>query len=108
MDSRKVLVRHARSPLTAVLLAIGFVMRAAAGSADIYLECLLDAERYDESIWHDAAGAGRPLNSGYFGDGNSDGNGGIRGSCGMAVAYAVLVRASPVSDPRRTNRLERK
>ena len=70
------------------------------------LEFLLDAERYDESVWHEAVHSNAPPDSGYFGDGASGGNGGIRGSCGIAVAYAVLVRALP-ADPKRTNRLAR-
>ena len=58
-----------------------------------------------ESVWHEAAFLNSPAESGYFGDGNSTGNGGIRGATGIAVAYAVLVRAFP-RDPRTAIRLE--
>src|SRR6185295_18381647 len=71
-----------------------------------YLDCLVDFERYAESIWHTASGAGRPPDSGYFGDGNSTGNGGIRGSCSVAFAYAVLVHSQP-ANPTNSTRLAR-
>ena len=48
----------------------------------------------------------RPPDSGYWGDGNSTGNGGIRGSCGVALAHAVLVHSLP-GNPTNTFRLER-
>jgi hypothetical protein len=79
---------------------------ARADSLQHYLDALVDFERHAETIWHDATGSSRPPDSGYFGDGNSSGNGGIRGSCGVAVAYAVLVRALP-ADPKRPARLEK-
>ena len=72
--------------------------------AHIYLDCLRDFEGYAESIWHDAV---EPPESGFFGDGRSAGNGGIRGSCGVCVAYATLVRAdAPGDQERRLSRLE--
>ena len=78
-----------------------------ADSQQDYLDVLVDFERYAESVWHSASGTGRPSDSGYFGDGNSTGNGGIRGSCGIAFSYAVLVGVaqrskkshSPCSNP---------
>jgi hypothetical protein len=79
---------------------------ARADSKQIYLDALVDFERYAETIWHDATGASRPTNAGYWGDGGSSGNGGIRGSCGIAVAYAVLVVAQP-SDPKTPTRISR-
>lgn len=80
--------------------------RADTNSAAVYLSCLTNFETYSESIWHTAAKTGTAPDSGYFGDGASTGNGGIRGSCGIAVAYAVMVQALP-SDPRRATRLAR-
>lgn len=71
-----------------------------------YLDCLLDFERHAESIWRGAAHTNAPPDSGYFGDGRSSGNGGIRGTCGVAVSYAVLVRSLP-GDPRNPTRIER-
>jgi hypothetical protein len=88
----------------AFLSALG--VRADTNSASIYLTCLLDFERYAETIWTDAAYANCPANSGYWGDGASGGNGGIRGSCGVAVSYAVLVNAFP-GDPKNATRLSR-
>lgn len=64
---------------------------------DLLRESLLDFERYAESVWH---------GEGYFGDGVSDGNAGIRGSCGAALVYAVLVREFPDA-PERDRRLAR-
>src|SRR5581483_6461048 len=81
--------------------------RALASSQQLYLDALLDFERYAESnLWHEATGVNQPPDSGYWGDGGNSGNGGIRGSCGVAVAYATLVRALP-ADPKNTNRLDR-
>ncbi len=77
---------------------------AGANSAQTYLEALVDFQRYGDTIWREAAHANAPAAAGYFGDGKSAGNGGIRGSCGVAVAYAALVRAFP-SDPARPARL---
>ncbi len=91
----------ARWVLPALLFA------ATANSAEVtYLDCLLDFERYAETIWHDASGATRPADSGYWGDGNSSGNGGIRGSCGVAVTYATIVRSLP-GDAQNPTRLAR-
>jgi hypothetical protein len=104
IDSKPTSRRRATAYSIANLLAFAFAVRAAAGSADTWLEFLRDAERYDESVWHEAVHSNAPPDSGYFGDGASGGNGGIRGSCGVAVAYAVLVRALP-ADPKRANRL---
>ena len=73
---------------------------AHADSAQTYLDCLVDFQRYGDSIWHTATNSGAPANAGYFGDGNSTGNGGIRGSCGVAVAYGVLARAYPADTNR--------
>lgn len=75
----------------------------AKGSASDYLEALLNFEPWAESVWHDYPAL---PHSGYFGDGNSYGNGGIRGTCGIALSYAVLVRAQPQS-PKHQNRLKR-
>lgn len=71
---------------------------------EIYLQCLRDFERYAETIWHEAQ---VPAASGYFGDGRSQGNGGIRGTCGIAVAYATLALAEQggVERPRRVARV---
>jgi hypothetical protein len=59
---------------------------------DPRVECLLAFERYAETTWHDCPTI---AGSGYFGDGVSDGNAGIRGSCGITLAYATLVRLQP-------------
>jgi F5/8 type C domain len=97
--------------LRALLLLIGvlfmeFSANADTNSATTYLDCLLDFERYAETIWTDASYANAPANSGYWGDGASGGNGGIRGSCGVAVSYAVLVKAFP-GDPKNATRISR-
>ncbi|MBN2450896.1 MAG: discoidin domain-containing protein [Lentisphaeria bacterium] len=63
-----------------------------------YLEVLRAFEPYAESVWQDTA---NPPDSGYFGDGRSGGNGGIRGTCGIALAYATLFRADSPTDHRR-------
>ena len=76
------------------------------GSQQTYLICLLDFERYAELNWHTAAYSNAPADSGYFGDGASGGNGGLRASCGTAVAYAVLAEAFPAATNRAT-RLDR-
>jgi hypothetical protein len=68
----------------------------------MYLDSLVEFERYAEAVWHDAP---EPAAAGYFGDGNSGGNGGIRGSCGICVAYATLVRAGGPDEQRRLARL---
>lgn len=96
------MTRYVASLVTAL---VGFLL-ASTASAATYLECLVDFERHAETIWHTATHTNAPTDSGYFGDGNSTGNGGIRGSCGIAIAYAVLANAFP-DDPKRTNRLAR-
>jgi len=68
---------------------------AQTNSQQVYLQCLVDFETYGESIWHGVSGAAYPTNAGYWGDGGNGGNGAIRGNCGVAVAYAVLVNAQP-------------
>jgi hypothetical protein len=68
-----------------------------------YLQALLRFEPWAESVWKDYPGI---PNSGYFGDGASEGNGGIRGSCSVALSYAVLIRAFPDA-PERQKRLKR-
>lgn len=70
------------------------------GSQQTYLECLLDFERYADANWHPAIYSNAPADAGYFGDGASDGNGGLRANCGTAVAYAVLARAFPEAPSR--------
>lgn len=87
-----------------MLAAVMFLSVAAPPTADLYLDALLDFERYAESIWHEAP---EPADSGYFGDGGSGGNGGIRGTCGTMLAYATLVRAGRGDPARRLMRLER-
>ncbi|HWH68229.1 MAG TPA: hypothetical protein VNT26_02550, partial [Candidatus Sulfotelmatobacter sp.] len=86
-----------------VLFACCSVSRVQADSAQTYLECLVDFQRYGDSIWHSTTYSNAPLDAGYWGDGNSSGNGGIRGACGVAVAYAVVVQAYPAD----VNRLAR-
>lgn len=77
-----------------------------ADSRQLYYQALLDFERYAETIWRDCTNAAQPPDSGYWGDGASSGNGGIRGNCGIAVAYAVLVLAEP-DNPTNAVRLSR-
>jgi hypothetical protein len=72
--------------------------------AELYLDCLVEFERYAERVWRDAE---EPPGSGYFGDGGSGGNGGIRGSCGICVAYATLVRAGRGDERDERRRLSR-
>lgn len=59
-----------------------------------YLQALLRFEPWAESVWKDYP---KIPDAGYFGDGSGESinNGGIRGSCGIALSYAVLVRAFP-------------
>jgi hypothetical protein len=66
-----------------------------ASSQQTYLDCLVDFGRYAETNWHAATYPNAPADAGYFGDGSSGGNGGIRASCGVALAYAVLAQAFP-------------
>src|ERR1700743_1385922 len=74
------------------------------GSQSIYLQSLTNFETYGESIWHTASYANAPADSGYWGDGATTGHGGIRGSDGVALAYAVMIMAQPGS-PSNTTRL---
>lgn len=73
--------------------------------AEAYLTMLKNFEPYAESVWSDYPAI---EGTGYFGDGNSGGNGGIRGTCGIILAYAVLVDAYPdaVETPRRLARIK--
>ncbi len=77
-----------------------------AGPAATYLECLVDFQRYAETVWHTAAYVNSPPDSGYSGSGDSTSNNGIRGDLGVAVAYGVLARAYP-DDPKRPTWLAR-
>ncbi len=98
---------RSRAALAAFLLsALTSAAFASTNSQQLYLEALLDFERYAETIWTDCTGGAQPPDSGYWGDGASSGNGGIRGNCGVAVAYATLVLAQP-ADPTNTHRLMR-
>ena len=65
-----------------------------------YLECLVDFQRYAETVWHTANYSNSPPDSGYFGSGDSTSNNGIRGDLGVAVAYAVLAQAYPADTNR--------
>lgn len=71
--------------------------------AKSYLQALLRFEPWAESVWKDDP---HITGAGYFGDGASDGNGGIRGTCGIALAYAVLIREFPDA-PLHAHRLSR-
>jgi hypothetical protein len=82
-----------------MLLGLGEPL-ARADSAQTYLDCLRDFQIYGDSIWHSATYSNAPVDAGYWGDGNSTGNGGIRGNCGVAVAYGVLARAYPADTNR--------
>ena len=73
-------------------------------SQDLYLQSLTNFETYGESIWHSASYSGAPPDAGYWGDGATTGNGGVRGSAGVALAYAVMVLAQPTS-PNNSTRL---
>ncbi|MDR3456052.1 MAG: autotransporter-associated beta strand repeat-containing protein [Verrucomicrobiae bacterium] len=68
---------------------------AQTNSQQVYFQCLTNFETYGETIWHSVSGGAYPTNAGYWGDGGNSGNGAIRGNCGVAVAYAVLVNAQP-------------
>ncbi|HBG25562.1 MAG: hypothetical protein A2Y10_05080 [Planctomycetes bacterium GWF2_41_51] len=91
-----------------ILLSITFLLSATFASpvhgpaADL-LESLVRFEPWAESIWTDCNSI---PGSGYFGDGKSDGNGGIRGTCGIALSYAVLLLEFPDA-PQRPQRLRR-
>ena len=69
-------------------------------AATTYLQCLVDFQRYAETVWHTATYANSPPDSGYFGSGDSTSNNGIRADLGIAVAYGVLAQAYP-DDPNR-------
>ncbi len=90
--------------LLSLLLFAG--QASAQTSQQLYLQCLTNFETYAESIWTPATYVGAPPDSGYWGDGDNSGNGGIRGNGGVAVAYAAMVVALP-NDPRTSNRLSR-
>jgi hypothetical protein len=91
--------------ITALLIAMQ-PCRADLFSAATYLNCLVNFQQYGDSIWHPATYANAPADSGYFGDGTSAGNGGIRGMCGVAVAYAVMAVAL-TNDPARPARIDK-
>ncbi len=97
------MTRHCCTYLMLGLLLLGTTTQSGAAT---YLECLVEFERYAEITWREAAYPNSPPSSGYFGDGKSGGNGGIRGTCGVALAYAVLVHALP-DDPKTPARLAR-
>jgi hypothetical protein len=82
------------------------MVRAEESVPTAYLELIKKFEPYAETLWHDAKYPNSPTDAGYWGDGRSEGNGGIRGTCGIAVGYAVLVRAFP-KDAKNKHRLER-
>jgi hypothetical protein len=73
------------------------------GPAADYLQALLKFEPWAESVWKDYP---EIPNSGYFGDGKSDGNGGIRGVACIVLNYYVLIDAFP-NAPEREHRLKR-
>ena len=73
------------------------------GPSEDYLQALLRFEPWAESVWKDYP---KIPNSGYFGDGASDGNGGIRGTIDIAFTYYVLIRAFPDASERQ-HRLKR-
>ncbi len=77
---------------------------ARGGSQDLYFQSLTNFETYGETIWHTASYTGAPPDAGYWGDGATTGNGGIRGNAGVALAYAVMVLAQP-SSPSNSTRL---
>ena len=62
--------------------------------ATAHLQALLRFEPWAESVWKDYP---KIPDAGYFGDGSGESinNGGIRGTCGIALSYAVLVHALP-------------
>ncbi len=63
----------------------------------VLLATLNEYTRYADSIWHLTDDG----TMGWFGDGASGGNGGIRGTCGTMLAYATLIRAGqPEADAR--------
>ncbi len=95
-----------RCLMVLVLLCAGFArVSLHASSQQTYLDCLRDFEPYAERNWHTATYSNAPADAGYFGEGVS-GEGGIRTSCGIALAYAVLAKAFPDATNRAV-RLER-
>lgn len=68
-----------------------------------YLQALLKFEPWAESTWADYE---RIPGAGYFGDGQSDGNAGIRGTMCIAFTYGVLIDEFPDA-PQRAHRLKR-
>lgn len=90
--------------VTVMIIAITAGCRAGGSDpSDAYLTLLRNFEPYAESVWSDY-----PVleGAGYFGDGKSVGNGGIRGTCNITLAYAVLATACP-DDPQTPHRLKR-
>jgi hypothetical protein len=71
--------------------------------AEDYLQALVKFEPWAESVWKEY---NKIPGSGYFGDGQTEGNGGIRGTCGIALSYVVLIQEFPDS-PERVHRLKR-
>ena len=96
-----------RTSILFILLSLSALPSVAAvpktGPAADYLQALLRFEPWAESVWKDYP---KISNSGYFGDGASDGNGGIRGTIEIAFSYCVLIRAFPDA-PERQHRLNR-
>jgi hypothetical protein len=103
-DCISTILRQVQLQVSAVVLVWLSASAVRADSAQTYLDCLLTFQTYGDSIWHSATYPNAPPDAGYWGDGNSTGNGGIRGNCGVAVAYAVLVQAYP-ADTNRPARL---
>ena len=71
--------------------------------AEDYLQALLRFEPWAESVWKDYP---KIPGSGYFGDGATEGNGGMRGTLEITFSYYVLIRAFPDS-PESKHRLKR-
>lgn len=76
----------------AMFMLSGSMVSNAQQVTDNYLKALIRFEPWAESVWKDYPSI---PGAGYFGDGQSGGNGGIRGTAGIALAYAVLVREFP-------------
>jgi hypothetical protein len=81
--------------LSIMVLCLMFLNYARADSQATYLQCLTNFETYAESVWHPATYFGAPPDAGYWGNGVSDGNEGIRANSGVAILYATLVIAQP-------------